>query len=94
MIKSKRQMFIVIGVFALVMLLGTVTFAFFNYTRTGAINNLGTGRIYFNSSQSECVKHTLNLVCFVRNFLPNFFVRNFLAFLWESHHLFKSLVHL
>lgn len=50
-------------------------------------------QIYFNSSQIECVKHTLNLVCFVRNFLSNFFVRNFLAFLWESHHLFKSLVH-
>ena len=33
------------------------TFAFFNYTRTGAINNLGTGRIYFNSTQSD----TLNL---------------------------------
>ena len=36
-------------------------------------------KISFNSSQIECVKHT--------------FVRNLLAFLWESHHLFKSLVH-
>ena len=51
MIKSKKQMFIVIGVFTLVMLLGTVTYAFFNYTRTGQANNIRTGRIYFNSSQ-------------------------------------------
>ena len=33
MIKSKRQMYIVVGVFALVMLLGTFSYAFFNYTR-------------------------------------------------------------
>lgn len=35
-------------------------------------------QISFNSSQIECVKHT--------------FVRNFLPFLWECHHLFKSLL--
>ena len=29
-------------------------------------------QIYFNSSQIECVKHTLNLVCFVRNFFGLF----------------------
>ena len=53
MIKTKKQMFTVIGVFALVMLLGTVTYAFFNYTRTGATNTFRTGRIYFNSSQNN-----------------------------------------
>ena len=58
MIKSKKQMFIVIGVFTLVMMLGTVTFAFFNYTRTGAINNLGTGRIYFSSEQNGSLELT------------------------------------
>ena len=57
MIKNKKQMFIVIGVFTLVMLLGTVTYAFFNYTRTGAPNSIRTGRIYFNTSQNE----TLNI---------------------------------
>jgi len=40
MIKSKKQMFIVIGVFALVMLLGEITYAFFSYTRTGASNTI------------------------------------------------------
>ncbi len=58
MIKSKKQMFIVLGAFILVMLLGTVTYAFFNYTRTGAINNLGTGRIYFNSEQNGTLNMT------------------------------------
>jgi len=55
MIKTKQQMFIVIGVFALVMMLGTVTFAFFNYTRTGTTNTIKTGRIYFNTDQGNNV---------------------------------------
>ena len=29
-----------------------VTYAFFNYTRTGLANNIGTGRIYFNMAQN------------------------------------------
>ena len=53
MIRSKRQMYLVIGVFALVMMLGTVTYAFFNYTRTGTANNIRTGRIYFNADQGN-----------------------------------------
>ena len=55
MIKSKKQMFIVIGVFTLVMLLGTVTYAFFNYTRTGASNNIKVGRISFVSKDEETI---------------------------------------
>ncbi len=50
-------MYLVIGAFALVMLLGGVTYAFFNYTRTGTANTIRTGRISFNTSQSN----TLNL---------------------------------
>ncbi len=57
MIKTKNQMYTVIGAFILVMLLTTVTYAFFNYTRTGVANNIRTGRIYFNSTQNG----TLNL---------------------------------
>ena len=53
MIKSKKQMFIVIAVFTLVMLLGTVTYAFFNYTRTGTANRISVGDIYFTSSYDE-----------------------------------------
>ena len=58
LIKTKKQMFIVIGVFTLVMLLGTVTYAFFNYTRTGSQNIIKTGRIYFNSEQGTAINLT------------------------------------
>ena len=58
MIKSKKQSLIVIGVFTLVMLLGTVTYAFFNYTRTGSQNIIKTGRIYFNSEQGTVINLT------------------------------------
>ena len=57
MIKSKKQSLIVIGVFTLVLALVTTTYAFFNYTRTGTANTIRTGRISFNTSQSN----TLNL---------------------------------
>ena len=57
MIKNRKQMFIVIGVFCLTLLLGTVTYAFFNYTRTGTANTIKTGRIAFNTTQNG----TLNL---------------------------------
>ena len=55
MIKAKKQMFLVVGAFALVMLLGTVTYAFFNYTRTGGANVVQTGRIYFNTNQTDTI---------------------------------------
>ena len=58
MLSNKKQMFMIIGIFALILTLTTVTYSFFNYTRTGAINNLGTGRIYFNSTQGN----TLNII--------------------------------
>ena len=57
MIKSKKQSLIVIGAFILVLCLLTTTYAFFNYTRTGTANTIRTGRISFNTSQSN----TLNL---------------------------------
>ncbi len=55
MIKTKKQMFTVIGVFILIMLVGTVTYAFFNYTRTGERNTIKTGRIYFNAQEGNTV---------------------------------------
>jgi len=51
-IKNKKQMYVVISVFALVLMLGTVTYAFFNYTRIGTANSIHTGNISFTSSQS------------------------------------------
>ena len=58
MIKSKKQMLVIIGVFALVMMLGTVTYAFFHYTRTGPANTIATGRIYFSSTQDGIINLT------------------------------------
>ena len=58
MIKTKKQMFIVIGVFTLVMLLGTVTYAFFNYTRTGTANTIKVGRISFVSKNEQSINLT------------------------------------
>ena len=58
MIKTKKQMYLIIGVFTLVMMLGTITYAFFNYTRTGTANTIKTGRIAFDSSQSSSINLT------------------------------------
>ena len=58
MVKSKKQMFIIIGVFTLVMMLGTITYAFFNYTRTGTANTIKVGRISFVSKNEETISLT------------------------------------
>lgn len=58
MTKSIKQMFIVVEAFALVMLLGTVTYAFFNYTRTGAANTVSVGRISFVTRQTKTISLT------------------------------------
>ena len=52
--KSNRQvMFSIIGIAILVIGLVGVTYAFFNYTRTGAANTIRTGRIAFAAEQGE-----------------------------------------
>lgn len=61
MIKPKKLVYLVIGVLALVLMLGTVTYAFFNYTRTGLANNIRTGTISFNSIQSSGQSTNINL---------------------------------
>ena len=43
----------VIGFAILLIALVGGTYAFFNYTRTGAANTIRTGRIYFNTTQGE-----------------------------------------
>ena len=71
MIKTKKQMYIVIGAFALVLLLGGVTYAFFNYTRTGTINIIKTGRISFNSTQGQAINLTNMFPIDVSGGIPN-----------------------
>ena len=55
--KNKKLLYSVISIFMLLSIVFGVTYAFFNYTRVGEINNIGTGRINFRSSQSD----TLNI---------------------------------
>ncbi len=71
MIKSRKQMYLVIGAFALVLMLGTVTYAFFNYTRTGSANIIRTGRIAFNSTQGQAINLTNVFPIDVTNGIPN-----------------------
>ncbi len=58
MIKSKKQMFLTIIIFTLVMMLGTISYAFFNYTRTGTNNNVRVGRVNFLSSENNTINLT------------------------------------
>ena len=71
MIKNRKQMFIIVGVFALVLMLGTVTYAFFNYTRTGTANVIKTGKISFNSTQGQAINLTNMFPIDVSSGIPN-----------------------
>ena len=55
--KRNKILLPIIGIAILVVAVTGVSLAFFNYTRTGNPNTLGTGRIYFSSTQNN----TLNL---------------------------------
>ena len=55
--KKKSIILSIIGIAILVVAVTGVSLAFFNYTRTGNPNTIGTGRIFFSSSQNN----TLNL---------------------------------
>ena len=50
---SKQVLLSVIGVAILVVAVVGVSFAFFNYTRTGTANTVKTGQIFFEQSQSS-----------------------------------------
>ena len=50
---SKQVLLSVIGVAILVVAVVGVSFAFFNYTRTGATNTVRTGLIYFDTTESK-----------------------------------------
>ena len=50
--QSRQILLSVIGVAILVVAVVGVSFAFFNYTRTGPANTIGTGEIHFTTSQS------------------------------------------
>ena len=58
LIKSPKQMIMVIAIFTLMIFVGGTTYAFFNYTRTGGANTVRVGRIYFNHTQDGRINLT------------------------------------
>lgn len=58
---NKKKIIIpIVFVLLLVIAVVGVTYAFFNYTRTGSANTLRTGRIYFSTEQTSNNTITLN----------------------------------
>ena len=53
MIKTKKQMFIIIGVFALVVLLGSVSYAWFSYRAETGNSELVAGDIYMHMTEGN-----------------------------------------
>ena len=47
---QKQNVLLVLGILAIIGVFGGLTYAFFNYTRTGSVNTLKTGRISFTSN--------------------------------------------
>ena len=70
-IKSKKQMFLVLGVAFLMVTLGGVTFAFYNYTRTGEANTVQTGDIRFNAEEGTAINLTNAFPVDVSSGIPN-----------------------
>ena len=58
MIESKKQVFIIVGIFTLILALTSVKYSFFNYTRTGLANTLRVGNIYFNTTEGTALNIT------------------------------------
>ena len=56
--KKYRSYAMIISVFGLALLLVGVTYSFFNYTKTGGANNLGTGNISFNATYGTAINLT------------------------------------
>ena len=60
--RNKKIMISILGVAVIVICLVGVTFSFFNYTRTGPVNQLIVGKIYMNYERtSEDNLHLTNI---------------------------------
>ena len=70
--KNKKTMISIIGIAVLVIGLVGITYAFFNYTRTGSANVIKTGKITFNSEQTGNAINLTNMFPIdVTNGIPN-----------------------
>ena len=68
---NKKTMLSIIGVAILVVGLVGITYAFFNYTRTGSVNTVRVGNIYFNTEQGAAINLTNMFPIDTRNGIPN-----------------------
>ena len=55
---QKQNVLLILGVLAIIGIFGGLTYAFFNYTRTGTANNIRTGMIYFNTEEGNALTLT------------------------------------
>ncbi len=55
--KNNKLLVGILSITGILSIVTGITYAFFNYTRTGTTNNVGTGRIYFHSEENN----TLNI---------------------------------
>ena len=69
--KNQKIMLAIVGIAILVIGLVGVTYAFFNYTRTGTANVIKTGRISFNSEQGTAINLTNMFPIDVSGGIPN-----------------------
>ena len=53
---NKKTSLMIVGIAVLVLGLVGITYAFFNYIRTGSANTIKVGRISFSSNQTETIK--------------------------------------
>ena len=56
--ERRKFMLSIVGIMLIVIALVGVTYAFFNYTRTGPINTISVGRIYFHTNQDSTINLT------------------------------------
>ena len=69
--KNSKIMFSVLAIAIILIILVGITYAFFNYTRTGSGNIIKTGRIYFNSEQGTSINLTNMFPIDVTDGVPN-----------------------
>ena len=55
---KKQNLLLVLGILAIIGIFRGITYAFFNYTRTGSTNLLKTGRISFTTNQTNTINLT------------------------------------
>ena len=56
--KKYQKYTLILCVIGLLLMLTGITYSFFNYTKTGAVNNVRTGNLYFSSTEGNALSLT------------------------------------